>query len=1120
MAVFVSGSHMRAAVLFVVMTSHLVRAKGESGTRKSGKGRTGGHGGEGKPGVTGGLAAEQMLSALRTMCAQSTDDLKKTGAGRKSGIIEACAKIKTNPRKKHIANLMALVAADKPTSKWQCSDWKLMVGDGSRHLRPSQLSAMPDDCMEDIMDDKKLMKKMEKSKKIMRKMVKKMAAAMGDVEGWDADKMRKAQYMVGSMRLAALKKLNSAAVKAALADLKDVKFTRRHLKAAMSRKVMQALGGVTNAQNWTADDIVNSDQFIRTSPRAVAELDPTALKNALKKLGKKMMTRRNAALYARRMRKLPEFQNATKLTQQKLKEMGTLLGSMGLNYLKNIPVKAFVGNLDAIKKSDMSRLQKRVVMKTFSTTIPPETITDLGILGNLVGGLKLDDFKKIPAASFENVTQLKELDLRDSQRLVVLSKLKDSVGLKSVGSRLGHLIKVLSTSELRSLTFDDLGLACNSTDTLDVQVTDVQANVLFDTVKGRMGNANSSYTGACFERWGCFSRRAVSVPFVDELPQTDEIVRIADALTDMSHVNTVECVMRSMPAKRLAEKLALELELTDADTVKALSNDTLAIVAHFVPFIDEKIWLSFTPQQVVAMTPVIGMVRGVSAVTYAKLKDWVLRNTIDESTNKVVDKTKTPTLDGDDLAYLGVLRCYLTPADMARITADAFERNLDDMQSCPYSLEQGKALFKRYAELFPNLLKSKEDIVRGAGILGYISDQSLKNANQEALADSFADVVDALEEKHRMLRQRDFDGFEDELSINDRTLDSVREVVLLWAFFKAIATQEKLTRTKDISPRSRRGTEYEPACLRVRIPETALTCSDIQLAGQAASSFDPALLATLSDTEFTDCVEQLGDIDSWTSGQLTQLGRLAKKAWGQPLHWMPDDIEEAGNIVASLTVDEIGSLNLLDFYTIAAATKSQLFSSEQREIMFATWLGKARNNDTTTLKAADILLLGNLACGATAANIDKIPIAVYKDSTAVWGALDTCGLNQRQAIARKAEVAFGNDPTKWTVTTIREIGAAVVEVNKTTLSSIPVMLFGEIPPKHIKQMRPEMFRALTKEQLKGMTVYQKLVVTKDQTTVLSAEQKEALSGIKAKGELVDDHSNDDYKSESSGVAGG
>ena len=31
---------------------------------------------------------------------------------------------------------------------------------------------------------------------------------------------------------------------------------------------------------------------------------------------------------------------------------------------------------------------------------------------------------------------------------------------------------------------------------------------------------------------------------------------------------------------------------------------------------------------------------------------------------------------------------------------------------------------------YRNLLKSKEDIVRGAGILGYISDQSLKNANQ------------------------------------------------------------------------------------------------------------------------------------------------------------------------------------------------------------------------------------------------------------------------------------------------------------------------------------------------------------------------------------------------------
>ena len=107
--------------------------------------------------------------------------------------------------------------------------------------------------LEDTRDDTRV--KAQDNELIMRIQTYKVKT-MGDVQGWDADKMRKAQYMVGSMRLATLRNLNSAAVKAALADLKDVKFTRRHLKAAMSRKVMQALGGVTNAQNWTADDIV------------------------------------------------------------------------------------------------------------------------------------------------------------------------------------------------------------------------------------------------------------------------------------------------------------------------------------------------------------------------------------------------------------------------------------------------------------------------------------------------------------------------------------------------------------------------------------------------------------------------------------------------------------------------------------------------------------------------------------------------------------------------------------------------------------------------------------------------------------------------------------------------
>ena len=67
----------------------------------------------------------------------------------------------------------------------------------------------------------------------------------------------------------------------------------------------------------------------------------------------------------------------------------------------------------------------------------------------------------------------------------------------------------------------------------------------------------------------------------------------------------------------------------------------------------------------------------------------------------MVDRRKTATLEADDLHDLGVLRCYLTPGDMARLSAAALEAHLADMHTCPLSVRQGRALYKAYANHFP-----------------------------------------------------------------------------------------------------------------------------------------------------------------------------------------------------------------------------------------------------------------------------------------------------------------------------------------------------------------------------------------------------------------------------------
>ena len=50
----------------------------------------------------------------------------------------------------------------------------------------------------------------------------------------------------------------------------------------------------------------------------------------------------------------------------------------------------------------------------------------------------------------------------------------------------------------------------------------------------------------------------------------------------------------------------------------------------------------------------------------------------------------------------------------------------------------------------------------------------------------------------------------------------------------------------------------------------------------------------------------------------------------------------------------------------------------QRETLFAVWLRKVKADDVTTVTATEIVQLGELACGATATNIDQLPLDVYK----------------------------------------------------------------------------------------------------------------------------------------------
>ena len=67
------------------------------------------------------------------------------------------------------------------------------------------------------------------------------------------------------------------------------------------------------------------------------------------------------------------------------------------------------------------------------------------------------------------------------------------------------------------------------------------------------------------------------------------------------------------------------------------------------------------------------------------------------------------------------------------------------------------------------------------------------------LADSYADVLQVLAEKHRVRRYRDQEGFKDEMSPDERKTEAEQENRLVRAFITAVAAQEEVTTSNDNS---------------------------------------------------------------------------------------------------------------------------------------------------------------------------------------------------------------------------------------------------------------------------------------------------------------------------------
>ena len=60
-----------------------------------------------------------------------------------------------------------------------------------------------------------------------------------------------------------------------------------------------------------------------------------------------------------------------------------------------------------------------------------------------------------------------------------------------------------------------------------------------------------------------------------------------------------------------------------------------------------------------------------------------------------VDLTRDEQLDETTIQDIGYLRCGVTEEEIYKLTAKAIDENIEEMQTCPFKVQQAKALAKR-----------------------------------------------------------------------------------------------------------------------------------------------------------------------------------------------------------------------------------------------------------------------------------------------------------------------------------------------------------------------------------------------------------------------------------------
>uniref|UniRef100_H0W560 Stereocilin LRR domain-containing protein n=1 Tax=Cavia porcellus TaxID=10141 RepID=H0W560_CAVPO len=269
------------------------------------------------------------------------------------------------------------------------------------------------------------------------------------------------------------------------------------------------------------------------------------------------------------------------------------------------------------------------------------------------------------------------------------------------------------------------------------------------------------------------------------------------------------------------------------------------------------------------------------------------------------------------------------------------------------------------------------------------------------------------------------------------------------------------------------------------LPEPVPTCADIR--GTFPAAWSATQIADMELSDFEDCLALFAADPGLGPEELQAAMGKAKKLWGSPRGFRPEQILQLGRLLIGLGERELQELILVDWGVLSTLGQIDGWSLVQLRAVVSSFLRQSGRH-VSHLDFIHLTALGYTLCGLRPEELQHISSWEFSQAALFLGSLHLqCSEEQLEVLAHLLVLPGGFGPI------FTEIGTIAAGIPDLALSALLRGQIQGLTPLAISVIpAPKFAVVFSPTQLSSLTSVQAAAVTPEQMALLSPEQRRAV----------------------------